>query len=354
MTTRRAVFVAALVFLSVGAANVAVPAGPSPSETSTAGAPAVEAMTFESAPVRSPVDRPSAFGVNRPSSFGPVAPPSVRADSDSESAAETTTTESSSPDGTATTTTASPDDALPPGVNQSGVEDAAALVAAHRSSLNESGFSFEFRSNVSVGPASQWTVQRGTVEAGLSPLVIHSTSVRKLDETTTFATDLWADDDTVVVQHSRENKTELRRYNRSGDNVGVPDESWAHLPRADLDSQVTQSWLLELALTVGKFDLDRTERRDGRRVAVLRATEPVAAANFTDLNATLVVDSEGRVHSLSLTATAEGDTDTRIHYEFELTEVGSVEVERPQWVEAAIPPEQGNETTTATTTTRSA
>ncbi|MFC7081141.1 DUF7537 family lipoprotein [Halorussus caseinilyticus] len=149
-----------------------------------------------------------------------------------------------------------------------------------------------------------------------------------------------------MVQYHRQDRTELRRYNRTGGNVA--DETWAHLPRADLDSQVTQSWLVELALTAGDFELDRIERRDGRRVAVLRATEAVEATNLTDLNATAVVDEEGRVHSLSLTAAYEGDDRSRIHYEFELTDVGSVAVERPMWVGAALPPTTENGTTTTT------
>ncbi|MFC4449183.1 hypothetical protein [Halorussus aquaticus] len=249
--------------------------------------------------------------------------------------------------GVAATTTLSPppNASLPPGVNASGVEDASALVAAHRSALNNTSFAFRFHANVSVGPANQWTRQRGTVEAGLSPLVVHSDSVRRFDEgTTRVATDLWANETAVVVRYSGENRTEIRRYNRTGGNLA--DETWAHLPRADLDSQVTQAWLVELALTAGEFEFDRIERHDGRKVAVLRATEAVSADNFTDFDATAVVDAKGRVHSLSLTAAYAGDDETRIHYEFELTDLGSVSVERPTWVSAATPPTRTGGTAT--------
>ncbi|WP_128477579.1 hypothetical protein [Halorussus pelagicus] len=239
---------------------------------------------------------------------------------------------------------------LPPGVNATGVEDPEALVAAHRSALNGTSFAFRFRSNVSVGPANQWTLQRGRVAAGLSPLVVHSTSVRQFDGgTSSTATDLWANETAVVVRYDGDSRSELRRYNRSGGNVA--DETWAHLPRADLDSQVTQSWLLELALAAGEYERVRTERdgddernptrsarNETRTMTVLRATDPVAAANYTDLRSTIRVDSEGRVHSLSLTATYEGDNETRIHYEFELTEVGDATVQRPAWVGAATRP----------------
>ncbi|WP_137283673.1 DUF7537 family lipoprotein [Halorussus salinisoli] len=264
---------------------------------------------------------------------------------------ETTATSVTSPNETTTTTmNASANESLPPGVNASGVEDPSVLVEAHRSGLNNSSFAFEFRSNVTVGETSQWTRQRGTVETGRSPLVVHSDSVRNLTEgTTRVATDLWANDTSVVVQYRREDRTELRRYNRSGGNVA--DETWAHLPRADLDSQVTQAWLVELALTAGKFDLARVDDRDGQRVAVLRATEAVDSANLTDLNATVVVDAEGRVHSLSLTAASEGNDESRIHYEFELTEVGTVTVERPTWVGAATPPTETPENETTPTPT---
>jgi hypothetical protein len=267
-------------------------------------------------------------------------------------------------DGTSTNDTGANDTAanasLPPGVNDTGVADPDALVGAHRRALDNASFAFRFRANVSVGPASQWTLQHGTVGEGLSPLVVHSNSVRQFDDgNSSSATDLWANETDVVVRYHGENRTELRRYNRSGDNLA--DETWAHLPRADLDSQVTQSWLLELALTAGEYERVRTERADDRTVeagvrngsgenrtmTVLRATEPVAAANYTDLDSTIRVDSAGRVHSLSLTANYEGDNETRIHYEFELTEIGDASVERPNWVGAATPPTtRANATTT--------
>ena len=234
---------------------------------------------------------------------------------------------------------------LPPGVNETGLEDASELVDAHQAALNESGFAFEFRANVTVGPASQRTVQCGTVEAGLSPLVVNSTSERDLgDGPTTVATDLWANRTTTAVRYDRDGHTRVRQFNRSGEELGVPDETWAHLPRADLDSQVTNAWLLELALNAGEFELDRVENRDGERVAVLRATEASAAANLTDLDATVVVDMDGRVHHISLTAAYEGDeANTSIEYEFELTEVGNVTVERPGWADAVVPDESGGD-----------
>lgn len=271
----------------------------------------------------------------------------------------TTTARTEPTDETATTTTATTTADLPPGVNATGLEDPAALVAAHRSALADTGFAFRFRANVSVGPASQWTVQRGTVEAGLSPLVVHSASVRELDgDLERTVTDLWADERTVVVRYRRANRTELRQFDRSGGNASLYDDTWAHLPRADLDSQATLSWVLELALAVGEYDLVRTATRDGHRIAILRATDPAAASDFTDLNATLVVDTEGRVRSLSLTATVEDEDAIRVRYAFELTEVGnaSVEVGRPRWVVAAIPPNEtaGNATTHARNATTTA
>ncbi|UPV99060.1 hypothetical protein M0R88_11035 [Halorussus gelatinilyticus] len=257
-------------------------------------------------------------------------------------AANTTTANRATNDSTANAS-------LPPGVNATGVADAETLVGAHKRALNNTSFAFRFRANVSVGPASQWTLQYGSVGEGLSPLVVHSNSVRQFDGgTSSTATDLWANETAVVVRYHGENRTELRRYNRSGGNVA--DETWAHLPRADLDSQVSQSWLLELALTAGDYRRVETERTGNRTVTVLRATEPVAAANYTDLESTVRVDAAGRVRSLSLTATYRGDNETRIHYEFELTEVGNASVERPTWVGAATPPT----TRPATTTTENA
>jgi hypothetical protein len=286
------------------------------------------------------------------SAFGPSATTTSTTETQttvSENATNTTTAASTAPRRATATTgpTNNTTETLPPGVNRTGVEDAEAMVTAHQRALNNTSFAFRFRSNVSTGPASQWTSQRGSVEEGLSPLIVQSESLRQVDNgTTRVGTDLWANETAVVAQYRRANRTELRHYNRTGENLA--DETWAHLPRADLDSQVTQSWLLEFALSAGEFDLAEVERRDGDRVAVLRATEAANATNFTDLNATIVVDAEGRVHSLSLTAAYANAEENRIRYEFALTEVGNVSVTRPAWVGAAIPP---NETANATTTT---
>jgi len=276
-----------------------------------------------------------------------VEPPATATTETTDAATETTDAATETTDA-ATTATETANATLPPGVNESGVDDASALVAAHRTALNETGFAFAFRANVTVGPASQRTVQRGRVEAGLSPLVVNSTSERDLgDGSATVATDIWANRTTTVVRYDRDGRTRVREYNRSGAGIDVPDESWAHLPRADLDSQVTNAWFVELALAAGEYDLERTEERGGREVAVLRATEPAAAANVTDLDATAVVDREGRVRELSLTASYDGDEPTTsIHYEFALTDLDERSVERPEWVPPAFG--SANRTTTRT------
>lgn len=244
---------------------------------------------------------------------------------------------------------------LPPGLNATGVEDADSLITAHRAALNATGFAYRFQSNVSVGGASQWTVQRGRVEVGLAPLLLRSTSLRRVEgDVTTVETHLWANDSATAVRYLGEDETTHRRYNRTGESVPLTDETLAHLPRADLASQVTNAWLLEFALSTGEFDLSGIERQDGDRVAVLRATEPANDTNVSDLDATVVVDARGRVRNLTLTAAYAGEDATRIHYAFDLVETGQLRVVKPRWVDAARRP--GNQTTatpetTATTTT---
>ncbi|WP_158057848.1 hypothetical protein [Halorussus halophilus] len=238
---------------------------------------------------------------------------------------------------------------LPPGVTESGIEDDEALVTAHSEALNDTGFRFRFLANVSTGGARQTTTQCGTVSTGLTPLVIYSASERRVGgETTEFATDIWANESTTVVRYRGNNETRLRMYNRTGEDLGVPDETWAHLPRADLDSQVTHAWLLELALAAGNYTVADVERRDGRPVTVLRATDAVDP-NVSEFDARLVVDSRGRVREISLTALYDADEEsnaTRIHYEFEIEELAPLDLDRPPWVGAAIPPSQATNATT--------
>ena len=242
---------------------------------------------------------------------------------------------------------------FPPGVNESGVEDPSVLVAAHREVLNETGFAFRFRANVSVGDTRQTTVQRGVIEPGLSPLLVRSMSERRVENNTSrVASDIWANDTDTVVRYRRPDETRVHHFNRTGDELGVPDDTWAHLPRADLDSQVTNAWLLELALSLGEFDRVGIENRNGRAVVVLHATK-ASDANVSEFDASIVVDPRGQVHQLNLTVAYDSEGGpTRASYSLELSELPIGGVERPMWADAALPPEDtASETVTEETAT---
>ncbi|NHN46849.1 hypothetical protein G9464_04465 [Halostella sp. JP-L12] len=60
------------------------------------------------------------------------------------------------------------------------------------------------------------------------------------------------------------------------------------------------------------------------------------AENVTNVSATMLVDADGVVRQYDLTYTVEeGDSDTTVTYEVETSNVGSTEVEEPDWLSEA-------------------
>lgn len=235
-----------------------------------------------------------------------------------------------------------------PGVGgDAGLVNRSALLASHRQSLNESGFTYRFDSrriervefpNESARESIASSIS-GRVAAGpgLSPYLDNRTD-RTTDPATT--TVLYVDDDGAAERIVR------------GDDATV-EESFR-----EVTILATTYYLMGNFLENGDWTV--TERRDD--AVVLEAgpgwsdwdTETDRYTNVTErrfFEGEMVVSSEGHIERMTVNQTVveivrwDGELESRgttiRQFEYELLETDGTDVERPAWVD-----EVGNETTT--------
>lgn len=238
--------------------------------------------------------------------------------------------------------------ALPPGVNASGVENASALVAAHRRGLAATGYRYVLVQNASfeespfdgfglpVGDFTADSVERGAVEAGLAPFHVRSTGRTTVaGRESNVSAELWGNETVLVVRTRFATRVDTQRVNVTRDGAGA-----VALARDDVNDTVTRAEVVRATLASGPFEVVNATGSDG--LVTLRATEfdgnrslGFDAENVTRYDARVVVDRQGVVHRLSLVV-ATGDEHLR--YAFEVAERGPVDVTRPAWVETALRP----------------
>ncbi len=237
--------------------------------------------------------------------------------------------------------------ALPPGVSESGVDNASTLVAAHEEALSATGYEFTFRQNYSVETDENQTlppaladtsaVQNGTVAAGLAPFRVHTETERETPNRTVASTvDYWGNESEVAVRAIQENRTQYQTFQRDSNATGED-----ALGQPSFDAVVTKSRILEGVLQSGEFEVAGTEEVDGRTLVTLEATEysgtlGVAPENVTAYNATVVVDERGLVHEFEFAlASTTRSIPVELQYGFEVTE-REVDVGQPPWVSEAF------------------
>jgi len=258
----------------------------------------------------------------------------------SPTATETTETTAETAAETGTESTAQTDASsadLPPGVSADGVENASALLAAHRAALAETGYVYRVRYAVSAGESfAQQGTARSVVAKNHAPIRVRSVSDTQSDDRTRrVRTDVWANESVALYEYRTRNRT---RYDKSNASLS-PDETerFARRPTLDVVAQASLSNLVELALLSGEYEVAGTESVDGATLTTLRATEPNGSvpglANASTYDGTLVVDDRGRVREMNLTAV--GDR-TSVRYEFALAKLGAVVVEYPAWADRAL------------------
>lgn len=224
------------------------------------------------------------------------------------------------PTPTPTSTALDPAEAdLPPGVNESGVTNVSALVAAHNETLRAEGFVMngtyfsdppktgrqDWRYHAVVGPGADrfFTMTRRTqymTEAG--------------DATVSQRTQMWGNATSLVHRTTIENQTEsgsVRRRNTS--------------------SPLTRAAEYGPYLNYGEFDVERVVARDDHTYTTLVATglSEDVGENVT-FEARFIVDERGIIHQGNVTL--DYGPDARVqHAEYRVVRLGA-SPERPAWV----------------------
>jgi hypothetical protein len=240
-------------------------------------------------------------------------------------------------------------DALPPGVSEAGVDNASALVAAHRDALEATGYTFEFRQNYSVDAPGNETVpmaladtnasQNGSVGEGLAPFRVHTESERAADNGTQLSVvDYWGNETVVAVRAEQGNQTQYRTFQRTANDTGTAQQ----LGQPSFDAVITKSRILAGVLRSGSFEVAGTEETEDGTLVTLRATEYNASLgvdpeNVTAYNATVVVDERGMVHEFDFRlASTNREFPVELRYRFEVTDLGPRNVTEPAWIADAF------------------
>lgn len=243
---------------------------------------------------------------------------------------------------------------LPPGVNESGVENATRLLAANRRELADTDYAFRLvRNDSGESPYDYRTVSRGTVAKDFAPFRIRTErEIQYGNQTSHAETDVWGNESVVLVKYHELNRTSYQKYVAGPNETMSPYET---LPSQALSGQLSHEYVVAFALLTGEYEVESVESRDGMTLTTLRATELNRSfderdtENISHYAATLVVDERGRIHRANLTIEFSEST---FSYDFELTKLGDVVVAYPPWADRALA--TGNATGTVTTTAESA
>lgn len=228
---------------------------------------------------------------------------------------------------------------LPPGVSQNGIENASALIDAHTTALDESGYAYRlnFQQAVNVTVDNQSSMQYETnltqttrAEPGGRPAfvtaeVYGAQAGQNQSQTVAY----WWNDTTTLARISTGGQTQYMAVDQR------PDEGQLYAPNEQFLRQV---------VFPSNFSITGVDRSGGETLITLTATETNASLQgVTSYDATLVVDSEGRIHSATQYAVIESGQGTQtVDLHYELTETSVSTVDQPEWADEAL----ANQTTT--------
>ncbi|WP_137283705.1 hypothetical protein [Halorussus salinisoli] len=179
--------------------------------------------------------------------------------------------------------------------------------------------------------------ENGTVARGLAPsLVVAEGYVEYDDYREAYRDETWANETVVLSRTEFPNQFLLSRT----DLVENGGENPFNLTRSDLNATLTKADIVNYTLHTGQFEVAETEQTENGSLFTLEADEYdgsdvlyVEPENVSTYDATLVVDEKGRVHHLSFDFEGSDYERVSLHYEFELTHVGPVNVTRPPWTD---------------------
>lgn len=227
--------------------------------------------------------------------------------------------------GTGTPATSTPDPfgdvSPPPGVDETGVSDVDALMAAHDSALNGTPATVDVRFHLTVDGTGQNVSLRGKTVPGAERGWMR---IELSDGVGTYYTE----DGTTYY---REIVNDTARYGTTTDVSAIPER-----PRFGADERV------RTAVESAEWEPVGTVERDGRTLVEFRAT----SVDPPDVNTTgdttvssdgrLLVDADGVVHHVEVATTVDDERGTvRYGLTVTLSDVGSTSIERPDWFDNA-------------------
>lgn len=241
-----------------------------------------------------------------------------------------TASESPSP-----TPTAEPQDKLPPGVSEEGVENASVLTTAHTQTLAQTGFVVASQGKATV-------VRRGTLveaETGMKATVEANRTAYRATRSTEASYFSRQRDAWFNVEESR-SQAFFRRIENPGET--------AHGKRDPHPiGTLAGKGVLRSHFQGGNFTVANVESANETTRVTLTAnsvenetallkTLPDGAERVTSYEGEAVVDEQGRIHSFTATVeyVIQGERKT---YEiaYEIRQIGDVSVQRPDWVDKA-------------------
>lgn len=221
-------------------------------------------------------------------------------------------------------------DELPPGVSSPNVENASVLVDAHATTLDESGYTYRLERNRSVDGETdsqpqydEWRRQTTRIRGGESRGVATvATGFSRPGYNETSQYDYWWNDSTAFSRFSEGNATDYDTLDRPS-GMGTA-----------FVSDVGFLWGL---VDDTEFAVDSVDRTlTDTRITLTNTGAGERAQDAVAYDATIVVDSTGRIHSATEDAVYDADDGTvAVHTSYELTGTGVSSVERPEWVDTA-------------------
>lgn len=215
-----------------------------------------------------------------------------------------------------------------PGIENGHLSNGTALLTAHRTALVESGFVTDIQVNATARRRTSNGTRVTSVVRRQETFVERNAGGYRfslVNQGTGANFDEWA--------NGTARATRLRVGNQTDYRVGKPRPA----------GQLTGATILDSYLT-DDFAVTSVNETDGRTLVTLTSTTPPARnavpQNATDVRnyeARLVVDEEGRIHSLVVTAdyTIDGE-DASLRVSYELVRTGVDSVNRPGWVSEAF------------------
>lgn len=217
------------------------------------------------------------------------------------------------------------DEDLPDGITTTGVHNASAAAADHRASLSDTSFTLHLQANRTTGDGGSGVTLNQTVRSDRDGDILmraERTGSRTVSQT------VWTNGSVAV-----------RRVTRNEDSV------YQRIPPREVQRGATGRIIIEQILAAGDFQPDEVITREGTQLVVLRADRSTGNAasalgvqSVSSLTGTVLVDADGRVHSMSVEFTYTNDQGVEVHQSLtqRLSGVGSTTVERPSWVSDAL------------------